>query len=120
MQFDVGVYFLMIATFIVVMVAAVVVAYTKEEATPETRKIRFAAATFTGFLMLIIWCSYLYFAAPEDRVGRAKEIFERVMTLVSLVAGTVLGFLFGIRERVVHARDERFIPPEPEGESRPA
>ena len=59
----------------------------------ETRKLRFAAATFTGILLLFVFSAALYFADPEGKPG--KEIFEKAVTAMTPLAGVIVGYLFG-------------------------
>lgn len=65
----------------------------------ETQKIRFAAATFTGILMVFVFAAALYFVD-----GRAsapgKDIFEKAMTAMTPLLGVIIGYLFGSKEKV--------------------
>jgi len=79
-----------------IMLAAIVIQRSGEQVDLETRKIRFAAATFTGLLMLFIFTAVLYFADERDS-ERGKEIFEKAFTAMSPLAGAIIGYLFGAR-----------------------
>jgi hypothetical protein len=61
----------------------------------ETSKVRFAAATFTGILLLIVFASVLYVAFPT---GAGKEVFGAIVPAVTPIAGGVIGYLFGTRK----------------------
>lgn len=77
---------------VVLVVAARVLATTPDVADLETRKIRFAAATFTGILMLMIFAMILYLETGEAGVG--KTIFEKTLTAMAPLAGVIVGYLF--------------------------
>ena len=63
----------------------------------ETRKIRFAAVTFTGILTLILFTSILAFASGSpEAVGFV--IFEKVLTALSPIAGGIIGYLFSAKD----------------------
>jgi lysylphosphatidylglycerol synthetase-like protein (DUF2156 family) len=79
-----------------VFTAAIVVASSKKDVDLETRKVRFAAATFTGILLLFIFTAVLYFADTGGSRG-GKEIFEKAMTAMTPLAGAIVGYLFGTR-----------------------
>ncbi|MDC5821671.1 hypothetical protein OPW19_17805 [Vibrio europaeus] len=64
----------------------------------ETRKIRFAAVTFTGILTLILFTSILAFASDSPK-GVGYLIFEKVLTALSPVAGGIIGYLFSAKEK---------------------
>lgn len=87
------VYAALAAVVLVLLVGAIVISRTPEEADSETRKLRFAAATFTGITMLFLFISVLYFAGPPD--GPGKQIFDKGFTALFTLAGTILGYLFG-------------------------
>jgi hypothetical protein len=59
----------------------------------ETRRLRFAAVTFTGILMLFVFTAILYFA--DSNTG--KDIFEKAVTAMTPLAGTIIGYLFASR-----------------------
>lgn len=62
----------------------------------ETRKIRFAAATFTGILILFVFAALMYLADIGDK-GAGKEIFEKAVTAMTPLAGVIVGYLFGTK-----------------------
>jgi hypothetical protein len=87
----------MVALLVVVIgiaVGAWVVVKTPDGANFELSKVRFAAATFTGILLLIVFVSVLYFAAPT---GPGKEIFGAIVPAVTPIAGAIIGYLFGTK-----------------------
>lgn len=59
----------------------------------ETLKIRFAAATFTGILILFVFTAILYFADGSG-TGVGKDIFEKAITAMTPLAGVIVGYLF--------------------------
>jgi hypothetical protein len=79
---------------VILAMAAVVLLRTPDNVDLETRKIRFAAATFTGILILFVFSAILYFA---DRGPTGKEIFEKAITAMTPLAGVIVGYLFGTR-----------------------
>ena len=75
--------------------AAYVILKSSDEVSLEVRKIRFAAATFTGILILFVFTAILYFA---DRGSTGKDIFEKAVTAMTPLAGVIVGYLFGTRQ----------------------
>ncbi|MDM0025750.1 hypothetical protein [Variovorax saccharolyticus] len=63
----------------------------------ETLKLRFAAVTFTGIMTLFVFASLMYVATSPS--GAGKEIFEKGLTAMFTLAGTVVGYLFGSATR---------------------
>jgi hypothetical protein len=76
-------------------VGAWVVVRTPDTAELESSKVRFAAATFTGILLLIVFVSVLYFAAPT---GPGDKIFGTIVPAVTPIAGAIIGYLFGTKK----------------------
>jgi hypothetical protein len=79
-----------------VAIAAVVLMRLPDDVDLETRKIRFAAATFTGILILFVFAAIMYLADVGDR-NAGKEIFEKAITAMTPLAGVIVGYLFGTR-----------------------
>ena len=94
-NYDALVYLGLVAVVAIILVAAYVVKVTPEAADIETRKIRFAAATFTGILMLFLFTAILYFV---DASGPGKEIFDKVFTGLSPIAGGIIGYFFAVKK----------------------
>ena len=78
-----------------VSIGAWVIMKTPDGANFELSKIRFAAATFTGILLLIVFVSVLYFASPT---GPGEKIFGTVVPAVTPIAGAIVGYLFGTKK----------------------
>ena len=91
LKYDLLVYMGLVGVLVVTVVAALVLVKVPEQVDIETRKIRFAAATFTGILMLFIFSAVLYFV---DAAGPGKEIFEKTITSMSPLAGAIIGYFF--------------------------
>ncbi len=70
---------------------AAVVAFLPGAASLEASKIRFAAATFTGLLVLIVFSAIAYL---EDPTGPGKQIFDRVVTATTPIIGAIIGYIF--------------------------
>jgi hypothetical protein len=90
----------MVITALLVVVVGIgigawVVVRTPDTANLESSKVRFAAATFTGILLLIIFTSVLYVAAPT---GPGKEIFGTIVPALTPIGGAIIGYLFGTRK----------------------
>lgn len=94
LKYDLLVYMALLSVIAVVFVSAYVVKQTPDGSDLETRKIRFAAATFTGILILLVFTSVLYFV---DGSGPGKEIFERVFTGLTPIAGGIIGYFFAVK-----------------------
>jgi hypothetical protein len=78
-----------------VAIGARVVMNTPDGSNFELSKVRFAAATFAGILLLIVFVSVLYFASPT---GPGKEIFGTIVPAVTPIAGAIVGYLFGTKQ----------------------
>lgn len=76
----------------------------RAEADFETRKLRFAAATFTGILMLIIYMGTLCFAEGEQAT-KAQGMFEKTLGALAPLGGTIIGYFFGLTQREPPRRD---------------
>jgi hypothetical protein len=85
----------LIVVVLVIGVAAWVLVKTPDSADLEGSKIRFAAATFTGILLLIIFSIVVYFASPT---GPGKEVFSTIVSSLAPIAGAIVGYLFGTRK----------------------
>jgi cytochrome bd-type quinol oxidase subunit 2 len=94
-KYDLLVYLALAAFLIVIGVAGYVLAKTPDTGNLDTRKIRFAAATFTGILMLFVFTAILYFVDPQ---GPGKEIFDKAVTAMTPLAGAIIGYIFASRQ----------------------
>jgi len=95
LKYDLLVYGALLAFLIVVGVAGYVLAITPDTGDLDTRKIRFAAVTFTGILMLFVFTAILYFVDPQ---GPGREIFDKAVTAMTPLAGAIIGYLFASRQ----------------------
>ena len=98
----------LLGVIFVVSLAAIVIQRAGEQVEIETRKIRFAAATFTGLLMLFIFTAVLYYADDRDP-NHGREIFERAFTAMTPLAGAIVGYLFGTRQSKASAEREASV-----------
>ena len=100
-RFDALVYVGIGFLFVIFIGSCVLIALAKKEVDLETRKLRFAAVMFTGFISLFIFAALIYIgASPEAGVETAaKDIFEKAVTGMTPLAGVVLGYFFGVRQR---------------------
>lgn len=89
------------------------IATIKDPVELEVRKIRFAAVTFTGIMVLLVFVSLLYFL---DRPGSTAGaiIFEKTLTALTPLAGAIIGYLFGGQTRTVPPTPNQ-APPAPPG-----
>lgn len=92
-EFDLLVYLALVLVVVVIAIAAWVLVKTPDATDPEARKVRFAAATFTGITMLFVFAASLYVAGGKDGPGR--EIFDKGLTAMFTLAGSIVGYLFG-------------------------
>ncbi|MCK5442211.1 MAG: hypothetical protein KAJ23_09995 [Maribacter sp.] len=97
MYFSLGVLIVVIA----ILVTAYVVKNAKEKGVDfEARKIRFAAVTFTGIMVLVLFTAILAFADPSDSTtGKGMAIFEKTLTSLSPIAGGIIGYLFSAKRK---------------------
>lgn len=107
-KFDGLVYASLGALIIVTIVAAALVGRKDDgNVDLETRKVRFAAATFTGIMLLFVFAASLYFDGEVRAVGpvantcpcslpnAGKDIFDKGLTAMFTLAGSIVGYLFG-------------------------
>lgn len=92
-DFDLLVYMALAGVILVIGIAAWVIVQTPDTVDHEARKVRFAAATFTGITMLFVFAASLYFAGGKDGPGR--EIFDKGLSAMFALAGSIIGYLFG-------------------------
>lgn len=90
-KYDLLVYLGLGAVLIAVGIAAFILRKASDSVEIETRKIRFAAATFTGILMLFIFTAILYFVDPQ---GPGKEIFDKAVSVMAPLTGVIIGYFF--------------------------
>jgi hypothetical protein len=93
-EYDVLVYAAPATFLLVFAISAVVLMLTPDRRDLETRKIRFAAVTLTGILMLFVVTAILYIVKPD---GPGKEISERAVTAMTPLAGAIIGYIFALR-----------------------
>ncbi|MET3382702.1 hypothetical protein [Variovorax paradoxus] len=81
--------------FVVVMAALTLLGLWRTKTTHdfETQKLRFAAVTFTGILTLFVFAATVFLAGGTDSPGNV--IFDKGLTAMFTLAGTVVGYLFG-------------------------
>lgn len=65
----------------------------------EVQKIRFAATTFTGLLLVYVFAAVLYYVDIRVPNTAGKEIFEKTITAITPLIGAIIGYLFGKQER---------------------
>lgn len=92
-DFDLLVYLALAAVVAVIGIAAWVIVKTPESADFEARRLRFAAATFTGITMLFVFVSVLYLVGGKGSPG--EQVFDKGFTAMFTLAGTIVGYLFG-------------------------
>jgi hypothetical protein len=76
-------------------ITAYVVARTASTTEFETLKVRFAAVTFTGIMVLVLLCAILAIAV---RSAESMEVFKTVMTGLTPIAGGIIGYLFASKD----------------------
>ncbi|CAN7524902.1 hypothetical protein LJR066_003528 [Acidovorax sp. LjRoot66] len=94
----------LIIVLIALLISALVIMRSGEKVELEVRRIRFAAATFTGILILFIFTAILYFADHSGRLA-GKEIFEKAVTAMTPLAGVIIGYLFGTKQSAQSTSD---------------
>lgn len=91
----------------------------------ETQKVRFAAATFTGLLLVFVFAAVLYFSdSRSDGANAGKDVFEKAMTAMTPLIGVVVGDLFGTKDKLTGSaaslvrRSPRTMAPKTKGPCR--
>jgi hypothetical protein len=96
-QNDYGLLYSVVVLIVLVVVAAAVLMFTSknepDKVNVTTRKMQFAAATFTGILLLLMFGATLYWVGGSE--GSGKEIFEKLVTAITPIAGAIIGYIFG-------------------------
>jgi len=95
------VYCALLVVVVGIAYAGWVILKTEESDSLEKSKVRFAAATFTGIMLLIVFTATLYFvdsAEAQTASQAGKAIFERVVTALTPIAGGIIGYLFAARK----------------------
>jgi cytochrome bd-type quinol oxidase subunit 2 len=105
-EFDLLVYMALVGVIVVIGLGAWVIINTPDTTDQEARKVRFAAATFTGITMLFVFAACLYFAGGKDGPGR--EIFDKGLGAMFALAGSIVGYLFGSSGK--SATDKKLSP----------
>ena len=91
-----GLVYAALAIFVIVFgIAAYLLAKTPDSGDLETRKVRFAAVTFTGILTVFVFTAILYFVDPT---GPGQVIFDKAATGMTPLAGAIIGYLFASRK----------------------
>lgn len=86
-----------LAVFVLAMfITAYVVKSTPETKEFETLKIRFAAVTFTGIMLLVLLTAVFAVGLKSDA---SMEVFKTVMTGLSPIAGGIIGYLFSSKDK---------------------
>lgn len=65
----------------------------------EIQKIRFAATTFTGLLLVYVLAAVLYYVDIRVPNTAGKEIFDKTITAITPLIGAIIGYLFGKQEK---------------------
>lgn len=110
-DYDALVYLSLAAVVLVVLAGAAVIIFVPEDVGLETRKVRFAGATFTGIMFLFIFAASLYFSG-NGHGDEGKQIFEKGVTAMFTLAGTIVGYIFGTSRSVASSSSS-----SPTGES---
>jgi cytochrome bd-type quinol oxidase subunit 2 len=87
----------LIGCFLTIIVGAWLLKHTKESTDPDARRIRFAAATLTGILLVLLYSMSLYAGNINEISG--KEIFDKCFLVLPPFGAIVLGFWFGSKEK---------------------
>lgn len=97
--------------FVFFMAALTLIALKNTRATNdfESQKLRFAAVTFTGILTLFVFAAVLYIAGGFESPG--SVIFDRGLTAMFTLAGTVVGYLFGSAAKAAAPTEGPSTPP---------
>jgi len=81
---------------VLVVIAGALLLIRQDGADLETRKVRFAAAMFTGILALFIFAAVLYYGQCMSSCnGSGEKIFDKAVTAMTPLAGAIVGYFFG-------------------------
>ena len=92
-----------ITSVLVVFTATMIITGYVLKKTPETQdfetlKIRFAAVTFTGIMVLIFLIAILA-VTDTTEAKNGMEVFKIVLTALTPIAGVIAGYLFGAKNK---------------------
>jgi hypothetical protein len=62
----------------------------------EVLKARFAQVTFVGIFVLVLFTAILYYVVDPKTAG--KDIFDKVLTAITPLAGVIIGYFFSTRQ----------------------
>jgi len=80
----------------VILIGGLLIWKTPDATDLEVRKLRFAASMFTGILLVFVFAALLYIATPD---GSGRDIFKTAMTTMTPLAGAMMGYIFGTRNK---------------------
>jgi hypothetical protein len=95
LKYDLLVYMALGGVIITIIITAFVISKTPETDDLEVRKVRSAAVSLTGILILFLFVAVLYFVDPT---GAGKEIFDKAYTAMLTLAGAISGYMFGAKK----------------------
>ena len=81
----------LLLVFVTIIAGAWVTATLPDATNLEMSKLRFGAATFTGLMVLIVFCALLFAMQPD---GPGKVIFQTVATATTPIIGAIVGYIF--------------------------
>jgi hypothetical protein len=84
---------------LVILLSATVIYKAPETSDKEIMKLRFACVMFTGIMTVFIFTAVLYFGSKAENAG--AQIFDRAVSSMTPLAGVILGYLFGNRNRAL-------------------
>jgi hypothetical protein len=92
LKYDLLVYLGLVPIIATIILAAIAIKVTPADADIEIRKIRIADVTMIGLLSLFIFTAILYFV---DTGSAGKEIFDKALSILFTLVGTIVGYIFG-------------------------
>jgi len=80
---------------IAMLIAGYVIKHTPETEDFDKQKVRFAAVTFTGILVLVLLSGIM---GIVDATGKGMDVFKTILTALTPIAGGIVGYLFAAKK----------------------
>ena len=77
------------------IITGIVLKHTPETEDFEKQKIRFAAVTFTGILVLVLLTGIM---AIMDSSDKGIEVFKSILTALTPISGGIVGYFFAAKK----------------------
>ena len=85
---------ILVVFIMTLLIAGYVIKNTPETEDLDKQKVRFAAVTFTGILVLVLLSGVM---AIVDTSGKGMDVFKDILTALTPIAGGIIGYIFAAK-----------------------